>query len=77
MEKERGRLIEIQQQFDVKRHEMMDRENLLRVKQSELENSIMKVKQREVCGLMTFYRMNFYCSRALRIVDCIVMLKLF
>ena len=45
---ERERLIEIQRQFEEKRHEMMDRENALRVRQSEIENSIVKAKQREV-----------------------------
>lgn len=48
MEIERERLIELQRQFETKRHEMMDRENALRMKQSELENSIVRVKQREV-----------------------------
>ncbi|KAG5670570.1 hypothetical protein PVAND_000823 [Polypedilum vanderplanki] len=46
-EKERERLIEMQRQCDAKRHEMMDRQNTLRVKQSELENSIIRAKQRE------------------------------
>lgn len=48
MENERERLIELQRQFEAKRHEMMDRENAMRLKQSELENSIVRVKQREV-----------------------------
>lgn len=48
LEIERERLIELQRQFETKRHEMMDRENALRMKQSELENSIVRVKQREV-----------------------------
>lgn len=48
LEKERERLIELQRQFDVKRHEMMERENVLRNKQTEMENSIARAKQREV-----------------------------
>jgi len=58
-EKERERLIEMQRQFEGKRHEMMDRENSLRVKQSELENSIIRTKQREVCWIESFLTVLF------------------
>lgn len=49
----------MQRQFEGKRHEMMDRENALRVKQSELENSIIRTKQREVCWIETFLNVFF------------------
>ena len=49
----------MQRQLDGKRHEMMDRENALRVKQSDLENSIIRTKQREVCWIENFFNVFF------------------
>lgn len=47
-EKQRERLLEMQRANDVKRQELMDQENSLRTRESEMENSIMKAKQSEV-----------------------------
>lgn len=48
-DKQRERLIEMQRVFEAKRHELMEQESSLRAKQSELENSIFRTKQKEVC----------------------------
>lgn len=48
LENEKEHLIKLQQQLEVKRREMMDRENAMRMEQSELERLIMRVKQKEV-----------------------------
>lgn len=59
-EKQRERLIEMQRQCDVKRQEMMERENSLRTKQSELENSIIRTKQKEVFVISTSFETFFF-----------------
>lgn len=48
-EKQRERLIEMQRICEIKRHELMDQESAMQAKHSELENSIFRVKQKEVC----------------------------
>lgn len=53
-EKQRERLIELQRVNDVKRHELMDQENSLRTRETEMENSIIRAKQREV-GIIFLY----------------------
>lgn len=47
-EKQRERWLELQRANDVKRQELMDQENSLRTRETEMENSIMRAKQREV-----------------------------
>lgn len=61
-------MIEMQRQLDVKRHDMMDRENALRVKQSELENSIIKAKQREVSQFDTSWDLDFKTKKSVFLV---------
>lgn len=51
-EKQRERLIEMQRLCETKRHELMDQENSMRAKQSELENSIIRTRQKEVCDIV-------------------------
>jgi hypothetical protein len=41
----------MQRLCEIKRHELMEQESSLQAKQSELENSIFKTKQREVCDV--------------------------
>lgn len=38
----------------------MDQENVLRAKQSELENSIFKLKQKEVCRVLSCFFLSIH-----------------